>query len=451
MNQTWLRAQLFLIPLFAFACGSSESSRPADASAPDSAPTLVDAAVNEDGGEGDALAPTADDGGALPDAGTPETLALTPVAGLAVVHGDSKYTSSLLSLVDPRTGALVRDNCLNSGSAAPGLSQALAADVVVPSAPLPGNPLILIDRSNGNLVWVNPADCSVTRQISVAQGFKANPHDALAVTANKLYVTRYGSNPKPTTALDGGGDLLVLDLALGQPVARIDLAPFAAGAGIGPNPDRGRVLDDKLYVVLNGFNADFSKAAPGRVVVVDAKTDTVTGTIDLPGLQNCGPIAPVPGMPKALAVACAGAFADGADQIKASGIALIDTAATPPTVKPLMAAAFGRPLSAFDLAVVSAGLGFVVVPGDFTGSSVDEVWRFDFTRGVPQKVLASKSSFVLGGLAYDPASQRVFVGDADTKTPRVHVMDVSSGTPVELAPIDSDPQKGMLPRSLGLY
>ena len=440
MNHSWHRLHFLLVPLLALACGSSTTTQPADAGAKDSAELMADAAVTDDGGL------TEDDGGVT------DALAPVPYAvGLAVLHGDPYYTSSLLSLVDPSTGALIHDNCLNSGSAAPGLSQALSGDVVLPSAPLPGHPLIVIDRGNGNLIWVNPADCSVTRQISVAQGFLAYPYDVIAVAANKLYVTRYSSNPMPTTTLDGGGDLLIVDLDQGQPVARIDLAPYASGAGLNPNPDRGQVLDGKLYITLNSFNADFSKAGMGRVVVVDPASDTVTGTIDLQGLQNCGPIVPVPGMPKALAVACAGVFKD-ANRLQVSGIALIDTSTTPPTVKTVVTAtAFGRPVSTADLAVASAGLGLIVVPGDSSGTPADELWRFDFAGGAPQMVLAGKASFVLGGLVYDPTSQRVFVGDADAKNPSVRVMDVSSGTPVELTPINSDPKKNLLPRSLGLY
>jgi hypothetical protein len=179
----------------------------------------------------------------LTEARTPRKPPILPTpepVGLAVIHGSSDYTSSLLSLVDPATATLVHDNCLNSGSVAPQLSQALSGSVVLPSAPLPGHPLVLIDSTNGSLVWVNPADCTVVRQLSVSTGFKAYPHDVVAVSPNKFYVTRYMTNSSPTadpSDLDEGGDLLILDLDLGKAVARIDLAPYAAGgAGINPNP-----------------------------------------------------------------------------------------------------------------------------------------------------------------------------------------------------------------------
>jgi hypothetical protein len=116
-----------------------------------------------------------------------------------------------------------------------------------------------------------------------------------------------------------------------------------------------------------------------------------------------------------------------------------------------MAAAFGRPLSFADLAVVSPTLAFAVVPGDFSGSPPDQLWQFDFTRGIPLKVLDASTSWVLGGLTFDPDAQRVFLGDADPQSPKLHALDVSVWPPTELPSFSSDPAAGLLPRNLGLY
>jgi hypothetical protein len=70
---------------------------------------------------------------------------------------------------------------------------------------------------------------------------------------------------------------------------------------------------------------------------------------------------------------------------------------------------------------------------------------------VPQKLLDGSSDFVLGGLVFDPTTQRLFLGDSDPQSPRLHVFDVSGCPPSELPALDSDPSRGLLPRYLGLY
>ncbi len=58
---------------------------------------------------------------------------------------------------------------------------------------------------------------------------------------------------------------------------------------------------------------------------------------------------------------------------------------------------------------------------------------------------------MLGGLIFDPDTQRVFLGDADPQSPKLHVLDVSVSPPTELPSFASDPAAGLLPRNLGLY
>ena len=92
-----------------------------------------------------------------------------------------------------------------------------------------------------------------------------------------------------------------------------------------------------------------------------------------------------------------------------------------------------------------------------TKLTAEALWqtpRVEMERTFNQLALTAKGRWMLsqlGGLVYDPTSRKAFVGDADSKNPRVRVMDVSGNAPVELAPIATDPEKGLLPRYLGLY
>jgi hypothetical protein len=402
---------LLLVPVLFAACA-------------DEAPSLPDAAVS---------APEAGVTPASVDGGAP-----TGPQGLAVVHTD--YKTTLVSLVDPVTGTVTKDDCINSGSKPATLTATLSGDVVMPTQAQPAGDVVLIDRLNSTLTWVAPKTCEVTRQVNVGEGKMANPQDVLPVSAKKVYVPRYSGDT---------GDLLVLDPTTGMITGHIDLKPSTPPSAMAvlPNPARGLVLDGKAYVVLTALSADSKVGAPGRVVMVDPATDAVTGTIDLPALKNCASIA---ALPKALVVACGGVFGDP-NQTGDSGVALVDLSVTPPAVKVVAAKDFGRALSPFDVAALSPSLAFVITGGDFSNTPPDQLWAFDFAGGAPRKVLDGKAAFTLSGLLADAARKKVYVADGDAMTPRLHVLDISNPAAITLQKSLTSNAGGLPPRYTAWY
>jgi hypothetical protein len=361
-----------------------------------------------------------------------------PPAGLAVIGSD--YHSVSVPLADPSTGAITREGCITSGSSAPGLTTALSGDVVLPSQPQPGHELLLIDRTNVTLTWVDPQSCAVLRQLNVGEGKAANPHDVIAVSAHKAYVTRYSAS-----------DLLIIDPAAATILGHIDLAGQSSRPDgdkpVRPMPDRGVRVGGRVLIALNELSEDFMSAGPARVVVIDPAVDQVVGSIAVPGLQNCGQLVAVGSAPT-VAAGCGGVFG-ALDQLAASGVALIELAVTPPAVTVVPASRFGAPVSAADLVVLSRAAAFTVVPGDFTSGRADSLWTFDFDGGTPRKVLDGSGPFHLGGLVAQADQRRLFIGDAADAEPRILVIDTSdAASPAVQSPI---PVSGLPPRALGLY
>jgi DNA-binding beta-propeller fold protein YncE len=372
--------------------------------------------------------------------------------GMAVVGSD--YTSSVISLVDPATGAVVRDRCLDSGTRAPLLSAVLSGDVTLPSEPQPDHQLLIIDRGNSTLTWLDPSSCQVLRQMNAGNGFSSNPQDVVAGPPGKAYVTRYNRNPGRA---DEGSDLLVIDPARAVALRTIALpAPttseLPAGKPASPRPSRALRIGDKLYVALNNLSDDFQAAGPGRVAVVDTTSDNVAGTIEIPGLKNCGTLArtrDAAGRP-ALVVGCDGVSSDQEARLESAGFAWVDLEPAP-VVKTISSQMFGRPASGSQLAVASADAAFTVVAGDFMGPAADAVWAFDFRGGQPRKLVEGTGSFVLS-LALSPDGGKLYVLDATAAQPRVNVYTLSSGTRTESAgSFVSSPETGLPPRALGFY
>ena len=181
------------------------------------------------------------------------------ISGAAVINSD--FASTSVSLLSTQ-GALVRADCIHSMTTGTG-SLTISKDVVLPSQPQRGGRIVLVDRGNTALTYLNPATCAVDRQWSVKAGFDmANPHDVVTVSDSKAYVTRYGRNAAPANALAAGDDILILDPRDGTIAGRIDLSAYASAEHQAP-PDRAIIANGKVVVTLNRLN--------------DAPTPTVSG------------------------------------------------------------------------------------------------------------------------------------------------------------------------------
>ena len=381
---------------------------------------------------------------------------VTPGVGFAVVNSD--YVTTSVSLLDNTTGAVSNGDCINSGTRPPGNTLALSGDVVLPSQAQSGNLVVTIDRTNSALTWIDPATCTPLRQLDVSTGFYSNPHDVIAVSPTKAYVTRYERNEAPTADPadhDDGDDLLIIDPSIPSITGRIDLSSYAVAvpdAAIQARPDRALLIDGTLYVALSNLSGDFQAAGTGRLVAIDAATDQVTGTIDLPGLKNCGGLSYVAST-HTLVVACGGAFSD-ADQAAGSGIVYLDLAASPvvETHRQATTPFGGRPLAGFSGIANNGALGFGVTFGEFGGTPTDQLWVLDKAAGSATKITDAGDSFVYGTVLVDPARQRAYLTDADTATPRVHIYEYANpAAPTREASINANPVRGLPPREIAWY
>lgn len=375
-----------------------------------------------------------------------------PGVGLVVVNSD--FASTSISLLDGATGQVTTGDCIDSGSHPPGATQALSGDVVVPSSPQPGNPVLLIDRTNAALTWLDPATCAPQHQLDVSTGFAANPQDVIGLSPSKAYVTRFGFDPAHAGA---GDDILIIDPSVPAITGRIDLSSAVlpvTGKVMKARPDHARLIDGTVFVVLNELSADLVNdpaVAHGRVIAIDAATDKITATIDISELADCVDTSYVPAT-NTLVVVCTGDFT-AADPTKTSGIAYIDLTASPPVqVLHQGASAFGgRALAAYSGIALSGALGFGVTPGVFGGTPHDRLWSFNVASGRATPVADASDSFVYGTVLIDPGHQRLYLTDGFPTTPRVHIYDYTTGTAVHQAAVQADAASGLPPTEIAWY
>lgn len=374
--------------------------------------------------------------------------------GIVVVGSD--YVTSSVSFLDT-DGNVVNGGCFTSSSGGVGLTLTLSGDVVLPSQLAPGGPVPLIDRMNAVVTWLDPATCTPLRQLSVSTGFFANPHDVLALSASKAYVTRAGANSTATPTpedFDDGNDLLVIDPSIPAVLGRIDLAPFAAtdGQGILPVADRAIVAEGRVYVSLNQISGDWKSYGTGRIVVIDPATDQAIGAIDLPGAKNCGAMAYLATERKIL-VACNGAYGDGAPQAATSAVVAIDLSLTPPAVVAVPASTIGGlPFSSSSLTALDSTAIFAVSTGNVSNLPPDRLWSLAADGTLPRMAFESAEGFALGATLADTSTGRVFLADAPTSKPTfLRIFDSVGGVLVAGATVKTDPAGKLPPRALAFY
>lgn len=371
--------------------------------------------------------------------------------GIAVVNSD--YNSTSVSFLD-RDGNLVQDGCFNSGTGAPGLAMTLSGDVVLPTQVPLGGPVVIVDRGNGTLTWLDPVTCIPLQQLAVSTGYLAYPHDVVTVSANKAYVTRYEKNAAATPAaadFDDGNDLLVIDPAQPKILGRIDLTPFAP-AGVQPRADRALMAEGVVFVSLNAISGNFQIYGTGRIVMVDPFADVVTGVIDLPDAKNCGAMTYV-AAEKKLMVACGGDFSDP-QQINSSAIVVIDLSVSPPAVvAQVTAASIGAlPFSNLSLAAWDGNTAQGLTLGDAKIPAQDQLWSLPLTGAGPVKMFESSEAWALGAVLADPEMSHILVADGTTMTGAfLRVFDVAAGIFTASKTIKTNPTQKLPPRALAWY
>lgn len=377
--------------------------------------------------------------------------------GFAVIGSD--FASSTVSLLGV-DGSVQSASFISSASQAPGLSAALGGDLVLPTATLVGDDLVLIDRIPAAiLTWVDLSSAQVRAQLSVATGYASNPHDYVPYSESKAFVPRFEPNlMSGREPFDGGSDVLVVDPQAASIVDRIDMAPaFAdAPAGIYARPDRAFMAGGKLRVLAVGLSADFTASADSRLITIDPLTHTIESTLVFAGLKGCGSGEPSPDG-RTLAVACNGvAGADPASGFPDSGVVLVDLVEPPTELGRWTAAALAVGqinnlawLDAEHLALLTFGR----FNADGTAAEAsDEARTLDVAAGTISAPWLEAGPFSLGDIACSLADATCLLADAETDGGLVHTLDVGAGGELTLAgALAPDTVTGLPPRSFGTF
>jgi len=364
---------------------------------------------------------------------------------LLVAGSPDDYMSTNVSVLSPG-GAVLSGSIISSASTAPGLTTALSGDVAFPSSAPTSGSLVLLDRSHSVLTWIDPSTALVSRQLSVATGFYANPHDYLEISPSKAYVSRYETNVTPgKEPNDQGGDVLVINPAAPDVAGRIDMAGPDDGA-ILPRASRLLRVGAQVWVSLQRSSADFKVAGDARIVGISTVDDTVAWSFDVPGASGCSGVAVSPSG-AVVALACSSLLGD-VNAAPEGTVVLLDTAKVPPLeIKRIATTSLGAALSGA-LAFISDTHLAGVAYGGSAAHPNDVVYTLDTTSGIVTAVAESTAPFKLGDMRCTPGcTNECLVPDAASNALRVFKIEGNALVPA--TSLIADTVLGLPPRSLG--
>jgi hypothetical protein len=366
-------------------------------------------------------------------------------SALAVVCSDFKSTNVAISRPD---GSSVSGSFVSTGSARPGLAQALSGDVTVPFVAPPSGRVVVIDRFGTDvLTWLDSAKGSVLAQLAVGTGFDSNPHDYVEVDSKRAYVTRYGTNPTPgQKPFDAGGDVLILDTTTFAIMDRIAMPE--EDPALQPSADLMTWLGADVVVTLGRVSADFTKVGDGRFVGVSPATNAIDWTVNVRGLQTCGRLTLSPSG-RMGAIACSStADMNGKFDPTKSDIVIYDATLSPPMeMRRLgLGAALNsgvQPTIAFadEDTILALTYGGNATPGD-------TVFSVATSTGAVTPLGQATMPFMLGGMHCSPGSGDICVlSDAEHNVLRR--WKVAGAALSQLADVPVDPTVGLPPRDMG--
>lgn len=294
--------------------------------------------------------------------------------------------------------------------------EAVSGDVVVritDHTPLAINRLFF-----DNIQVLDPAAAFDTAlQFSTGNG--SNPHDAIAVDASRLYITRY----EPPF-----NDILIVERGDGDPISFIDLSPLATNSSGTPRADALVEAGGRIFVTLQNIDSAFIQYGPGRVAVVNPATDQIVRTLTLSGQNPFGPPAVHPDTGD-LYIALAGIFQGSLSRALTGGIEVIDPATL--TAQGLLVDDDDLGGNISSVAVVRTGAGagvtgycIVTLP-----SGANIVRRFDPATGAIDPGVVYQSASFLPSLVSDGEGY-VLVAEHSIADPRLVVLDATTGSVV---------------------
>lgn len=351
-------------------------------------------------------------------------LATTPA--FAVVTSDRASTAIAMLDVD---GNLITEAWIDSGTVTAVLAATLDGDVVMPSLPVGGNTLNLLNQLGATVITrIEIPSGQVLSQFSAQRPepagdgnltrFRANIQDMLDLHDGTVLVTRFEPNRREgAQPLDLGNDAVIVRLSDGELLARVSFESVDAsvdGALYYARPTTMTPVGDSVLVATTRLDELFN-SGPAAVAVIDLETRTAHA-LELPGLADCLESVVVPGDSAHAIVLCAGDTFTTMDARRArAGVVYVAVDGVgEPVVESIWRASehTDTPVPSNGLVSLGGTLIAVNAMGDRNENTSDTYVTIDLATGATTNAFSTEGAFVISKGAFVRERHQLLVPDA---------------------------------------
>lgn len=212
------------------------------------------------------------------DATPPSRAPGMPQRSLVATTAPSRVLAIGSNYISGSAWAVTRDGstrALPLGATADSVVRPLGEVIAVLNRdPSQADNLTLLEERATGVALVSQVDLRLPSERAAYRS--TNPHDVIALDARTLLVARYNVP-----------SLAVVDVERAEVVRTVDLAPYQGRARL-PNPDALCRVGERLYVTLQRLDDVVRPTQRAMLVQLDARTLSVTASIELPLVNPIG-------------------------------------------------------------------------------------------------------------------------------------------------------------------
>jgi len=326
-----------------------------------------------------------------------------------------EYTTALVITTDFRTGSYATI-ALDDHTVEKDIDF-IHSDAVCRFDLITETPFIILRLGSDAIDVLNPDTFEIDEEYSVQPS--SNPYDIAVVSADRAYISRFGST-----------EMLIVEPFTGAEIGKVDFGEYADDDGI-PEVAGMSLLDGKVYTLVQRIDQDNNWAPAGAsyLVVIDAESGKIEDDFELTGTNPYESLIYSEALDK-FVISEAGDFSD----LENAGVELFDPVAQTLSGFIVTEEALGGNVT--KALVVSETKGYALIGVQSENGNDSHIVIFNPETGKKTGTLLKTDKWDYNNIVLSPDLKELWVADRTLEKPGIRIFDTETDEEKTDAPID---------------